>query len=80
MRGSKIPKQNDGNKNFVDNCQNLPGAMSWEMRGSKDPNKNDEKYECNDFDENCKKSLSTMRRRMIGCKFYSKNDNNNDFD
>ena len=53
------------------------------MRGSTDPNENEEKNKegkNNNFDENYKKLLSAMSLGMRGSKDPNKNDKNNNFD
>ena len=53
------------------------------MRGSNDPNENDEKDENNNFHANYKKLLSAMAKGRRGFNYPNKNDEkdeNNNFD
>ena len=47
---------------FAENDKNTLRAMAWGMRGSKDPNKNDENDECNDFSRKLQKSCRWVQR------------------
>ena len=73
MRGSEDPNENNKNDEKAENNNIYEN--------------NNKTAECNGMrhkrvqrPETWKKSLSAMIRRMIGCKFYSKNDKKHDFD
>lgn len=85
MRHTNEINEND-KKNYQKRKKKMLIALAWGIRGSTDPNENDEEGEKNHFDENYKKKklLSAIAWSMRGSKAGNENgDQNNkskDFD
>ena len=56
MKGSKVSNENGGIHDFDENYKKLLSAKAWDMKGSKDPNENDQSDKHHDFDSNYKKT------------------------